>query len=268
MRESWQVQDELTTDLEGITSVTVRIVAGDVAVTTGEAPSRLEVRRHGGPPVEVSVHDGHLEIAHPKPASLLHSLIDMIGSSRHRCSVSVIVPPEATSEVTTVSAPVVVSGLQARTKVKTVSGDVTLSDLADHVDVKTVSGDVESRGIAADLKAKTVSGSVTVVDGSCTWVDAKTVSGEVILDLELRAEGVYEIATVSGPVAVRTEVQPNVLVEATSVSGEIITDFGLGWEDDRPGRRTLRERIGDATARLVLKTVSGDMRLLRRREAA
>jgi DUF4097 and DUF4098 domain-containing protein YvlB len=98
-------------------------------------------------------------------------------------------------------------------------------------------------------------------------VDAKSVSGEVLLDLDLDPSGTYDVSTVSGDVAVRTTSDPDLSVDAKTVSGEVVSDFGLDF-DARPGRRELHDTIGNGGARLRVKTVSGDLRVLRGRVAA
>ncbi len=265
---SWSVEDTLSIDLEDVREVDLGIVAGEVAVTATDGPAHLEVERISGPPVEVELVDGRLRIHHPKREGLLELLDRFGGSGKPEASVVLAVPSGARLRAKAVSAPVLVSGLGARTSVKTVSGDLTLKDLADEVDVKTVSGDVEAKGVTADLKAGTVSGSVTLVDGACRWVRVKTVSGDVLLDLDLDPSGVYDLGTVSGDVALRTGADPSVVVEAQSVSGAVVSDFGLDWDELRPGRRVMRRRVGSGEARLAVKTVSGELRLVRRREAA
>jgi putative adhesin len=266
--DAWKVEDTLETDVEELRQVIVRIVAGEVTVTAGPT-SRIEITRESGAPVDVRLRDGILNVAHPDAdmAPLERMIKWLTEGRRHRCTVAITASPDAKINLVAVSAPVVVSGFAGGTRVKTVSGDVTMSSLASSVDVKTVSGDIEAKGINAELKAKTVSGDLTVVDGSCRWVDAKTVSGEVMLDLDLDPSGSYDITTVSGNVAVRTISEPNLAVDAKTVSGEVISDFGLGF-DSKPGRRQLYDTIGTGGARLHVKTVSGDLRVLRGRAAA
>lgn len=264
-----RVSDTLETDvLEPVDRVVVRVVAGEVTVTTG-ATTRVEVRRESGTEVEVSVRHGTLSVSQPdKRLSPLERFVRAVsGGQRQRCSVAIAAPPEATVDVVAVSAPVVVSGSQTGTHVKTVSGDITLSQIGNAVDVKTVSGDIEAKDIAGDMRLKTVSGDVAVVDGQCRKVDAKAVSGDVLLDLDLDAAGTYDISTVSGDVALRTTAEPDLHVEASTISGHLVTDFGIHWED-KPGRRHVRETIGEGGARLWVKTVSGDLRMLRGRQAA
>ncbi len=103
-----------------------------------------------------------------------------------------------------------------------------------------------------------------MAEGDTRLVQARTVSGDVDLDLRLRASGHYDVATVSGDIGLRTPEEPSMVVEATSVSGDLITDLGLDWEDPRPARRRVRRTFGGGDSRLVLKTVSGDLRLLQR----
>jgi len=267
--DAWKVSDELSTQLpDDLTRVVVRVVAGDVTVTSGPV-GRLDVRRESGADVTVEMHNATLFVSQPDPdlAPIVRFFKMFTEGSRHRCSVHIVAPPNAEVSVTTVSAPVVVSGFDRESKVKTVSGDVTLSDLRNEVGVTTVSGEIEAKGIAAGMRLKTVSGDVAVVDGACRFVDAKTVSGDVLLDLDLDPAGTYDVSTVSGEVAVRTISEPNLSVDATSVSGSLVSDFGIGWEA-RPGRRTVSETIGTGGARLYVKTVSGDLRVLRGRTAA
>ncbi len=271
---TWQVTDErLAVPLAGLTEGTLRIVAGEVVVAAGEGEPLLEVDRTSGPPVEVSFEDGRLHVRHANPGGqpgVLGLLGRFLGGEEDTVGATVALrcPPSTPLQISTVSAPVVATGLGARTGLKTVSGDVTLKDVAGQVDAKTVSGDLDAIGVAAELRLKTVSGSMSVVDGACRWVEGKSVSGDFVLDLDLDPRGVYSFKTVSGLVALRTGADPSVLVEASSVSGSVVSDFDLDWEDDRPGRRRLHRSIGGGEARLVVKTVSGDLRLLERRVAA
>ncbi len=266
--ERWVIADEFSTDLEEIQRVVVRVVAGEVTVTRGDT-SHIDVRRESGDEVHVEFQNGTLFVSQPDPdAAPLERFYRMLTSGRrHRCTVAIVAPASARIQVSTVSAPAVVSGFDGGTDVNTVSGEVTLSNLSGELDVKTVSGDIAAKGIAAGIKLKTVSGDMDVVDGSCRWVDAKSVSGDVLLDLDLHPQGTYDVTTVSGTVSLRTTAEPDLAVEATSVSGHLVSDFGIGWAS-KPGRKYTSETIGSGGARLWVKTVSGDLRVLSGRAAA
>lgn len=264
----WKVSDELDVELAEVDKVVVRIVAGDLVVTTGTSP-HLYVRRESGADVSVELNHGTLHVSQPESdmAPIERIWKYVTEGRRHRSRVHITAPPGAQIDLTTVSADIVASGFEGGSKLKSVSGDVTLSDLKHEVDVKTVSGEIEAKSIAAGLKLKTVSGDIGVADGACRWVDAKTVSGDVLLDLDLDPQGTYDITTVSGNVGLRTTADPNVAVDATTVSGRVVSDFGLDW-DRAPGRKRLMQTIGEGGARLWVKTVSGDLRVLRGRTAA
>ena len=268
--EHWKVEDHLDIDLEDVVEdARISIVAGDVAVTAAEGPAHLEVHRVSGSALDVTLDDGVLRVSHRDPSqSILRWIVDGL-SSRNRAEATVVLslPATAALDIKTVSAPVVTSGMRSRTHLKTVSGDVVLDDIHQEVDVKTVSGDIAARHLHADLRAKTVSGALSVVDGSLPWLDAKAVSGDITLDMQFHAGGVYDATTVSGTVSFRTTDDPSLIVDATSVSGRLVSDFGLSWTS-APGRRKIREQLGDGGARLFVKTVSGDLRLLRRKQEA
>lgn len=275
--ESWRVADSLEQDLGDVRQVIVRAVAGEVTVTAqdeaerlpGTGRARIEVRRESGAEVHVDVRDGVLHVSQPDPdLAPIERIFRMLTEGRrHRCWVAITAPPGAKIDVTTVSASVIVSGFDGGTKVKCVSGDVTLSRLQTAVDVKTVSGDVEAKDIAAELKLKSVSGDCAVVDGACRFVDATTVSGDVVLDLDLDTSGSYDVNSVSGDVSLRTTSDASLAIDLKTVSGAFISDFGPVAKEGR-GRRNVHHVIGDGGARLWVKTVSGDLRLLSGREAA
>lgn len=260
-----RVKDSLSVDLDDVHRVVVSIVSGEVTVTAGEQP-HLDVRRESGDEVHVRCGEGLVHVAQPDASSSgLARLLTLVGTRRERCTVAITAPPGAKLEITTVSAPIVASGFTGGARIKTVSGDVTLSKLADKVDVKTVSGDVDAKDVSEELKLKSVSGDLSVVDGVCRYVDAKAVSGDVLLDLDLDPTGTYDVSTVSGSVSLRAKGEPNLTVDAKSISGAFMSDFGGDWSRE-PGRRSLHHTIGNGGARLWVKTVSGDLRLIHGRE--
>lgn len=130
----------------------------------------------------------------------------------------------------------------------TVSGDVTVQGLRSDVRAATVSGDVEvaTSGIA---KASTVSGDLDIALGSAEWKD-------------------LEYQTVSGDITVRIPAGVGAEVEASTLSGDFASDFDVVLRG-RTGRRwvgsAVRGTIGDGGRSLTLKSVSGDVRILRAR---
>lgn len=85
------------------------------------------------------------------------------------------------------SGDVVLGAVAGLLKVKSGSGDVVVRDAGDGVDAIVGSGDVAVRGVDHGVvKAKTGSGdvAVSIVEGTATYLDVSTVTGELRSDLD------------------------------------------------------------------------------------
>ena len=207
--------DELVElDLDGIREAHIHIISGAVAATAGPPPGQVRVRFDPDAPVDVTFEDGVLEVRREPPRSFLFLREDVV--------VELTAPEDVLVRIGVVSASAAVRGFADRVDVQTVSGRVTLDDLGGPVRVKTVSGDIEARALRDTVSVNTVSGDFTLVDGSCSEVDAKTVSGDVILDLRIDPEGSYAVKTLSGDVALRVDADEP-LVQVRTMSGKVST---------------------------------------------
>jgi DUF4097 and DUF4098 domain-containing protein YvlB len=123
--------------------------------------------------------------------------------------------------------------------VRTVSADATVSGATSFVDVRTVSGEVRVDGQPREVAASSRSGSVTV-SATTGRVKAESVSGEVRVSGDVRDR--VEASTVSGELTVEART-PEAHVE--TVSGDVT--------------------LGALSGRAEVSTVSGDVRLAGRR---
>ena len=257
---TWTVEDRLDTLLDGVRECHVHIVGGEVAIAAGDCPSALEVERLAGEPPVVEVSDGVVEVRYDTPPGL--------PPFRRAAAVGLTVPPTTDVIVVTVSAEVIVAGLVGETSLTTASGSIALDGVGGRVRVRTASGEVGVRSPMASLRCETVSGDVTVADGHSPAVSARTISGALLLDVDLRPGGEYELATVSGRVALRLEDEPSVRVDVRSLSGRIESAFELEGGGRGPGGRRLSGAVGRGEADLTVRTVSGNVALLRPMAAA
>src|SRR3954449_7893399 len=184
---------------DAIHAVDVRVVSGHVDLVCGEGDgAHIEVTEIDGPPLQVTVDNGRLTIAHED----LHwpSLLGfrLRARERRRAVVSIAVPSRCSAMVGVVSADAIVAGLGGDVTVRCVSGDVTLDRTGGDVEVQTVSGDVELRDVAGAISLTTVSGGMTVVDGRPPSVRAKSVSGDVTLDLRSTGPATVEVPRGAG----------------------------------------------------------------------
>jgi hypothetical protein len=267
--QEWTVDHPQVIDVdEPVTELAIRIVAGHVDVVTVDDPraSRVEVTDIEDAPLLVSIDGGVLTIQHERVSwdGILGWLRSDRKLERRRAVVSVAVPQTCSARIGVVSASAVIAGLTGEVRVRCVSGEVVLDEVTGEVDVESVSGDVEARNLNGELSLRTVSGGLTVVDGRSGQVRAKSVSGDVALDLHPDRRIDIDVTTVSGDVTVRLPATTGVTVDLASTSGDLACACdGLNLQK-RPGSRRLSGSIGDGAGALHGRTVSGRVALLTR----
>lgn len=253
----WELSEPGAIDLgdEPVRQVKVRTVAGNVDVTATTGPARLEITAIEGKPLVVTLENGVLSVAYEDLS--WGGLLSWSFDRSRSVDVSIAVPPDCPVELGVVSATALVSGMTAPTAVKSVSGDVTLDGLSSRVKAQTVSGTLETQALDGALDFETVSGDLTVAGGRCDSLHAKSVSGEILLDVEAAD---VKVKSVSGDVLVRLPEDSGLQVAVKTVSGKLTA----GFDELRPNGRRLEGRVGDGTGRLQVQTVSGDVAVLRR----
>ena len=248
---------------EPIRAVDLRVVSGHVDLVCGDGDgAQVEVTEIEGPPLRVTVANGRLTIAHEdlQWSSLLN--FRLRSRERRRAVVSVAVPMQCSATVGVVTADAIVAGLTGDVTVRCVSGDVTLDGTGGDLQVQTVSGDVELRDVEGAISLTSVSGSVTVVDGRPPSVRAKSVSGDVTLDLHSTGAVMVDVTTVSGDLTMRLPASTGLDVDVVSTSGEVASAFDGVELSKRPGVHRMSGRVGDGTGRLRGRSVSGRVALL------
>ena len=266
--QEWTVDSPQAIDIdEPVTELNVRIVAGHVDVVPVDdlGGARVEVTDIEDAPLLVSLDGGVLTIQHERVSwDGILGWLRLNRMERRRAVVSVAVPAQCNAHIGVVSANAVVAGLGGAVKVRCVSGEVVLDEVTGAVDVESVSGDIEARRLNGGMSMRTVSGGLTVVDGTSGEVHAKSVSGDVALDLQPHQAVDIDVTTVSGDVTVRLPGDAGLKVDVSSTSGDLACAFdGLDLHK-RPGSKRLSGSIGDGTGVLHGRTVSGRVALLAR----
>lgn len=264
---TWAIAEpqKLTFD-EPVTALRVRIVNGTVNVVgTDEPTARLEVTGIEGPPLIVTQQDGVLTVTYEDLAwQGLLKWFDRKGWHRN-AAVSLAVPAGSRVEVGVVGAGAFVSGIRGRTDVRGVTGDTTLVGLAGPVGAETVSGNVEAQAVTGDLRFHSVSGDLTVIEGAGTSVQAESVSGDMVLDLDATGQPTdIRLTTVSGEVAIRLPHPADAKVEANTASGSVSNGFEDLRVNGQWGAKRITGTLGSGAGTLKATTVSGSIALLRR----
>ena len=261
----WTIDSPTTIDLPGVAALKVRVVSGSVAILGSEDAPSLDVASLTGQPLLVTHEAGILTITYEDLQ--WDGLKGWLHPQRHSADVTVTVPAGCPTQVGVVNASAIVSGISASISAKSASGDITLDGVTGNVDAKTVSGDLEARGIDGEVAFNSVSGGLTLAGGSVSRLAARTVSGQVTADIDLRDGSGLRVTTVSGDVAVRIPASASARVNLKSTSGRVRSGFdGMGT---RPGRgpTVLSATIGSGSADLTVSSMTGDVTLLARAQS-
>ena len=258
----WIIDAPKTLEFDGVAALRVRVVSGTVAVLASESAPAVDVASLTGQPLLVSHEAGILTITYEDLS--WDGLLGWLRPQRHSAEVTVTVPRGCPTQLGVVNASAIVSGISANISVKSVSGDITLDGVTGKVDAKTVSGDLEARGLDGGVAFNSVSGDLTLAGGSVLELDAKTVSGKVTADVDLRPDGGLRVTTVSGEVAVRLPASTSAAVDLRSTTGRVRTGFDGLHSARSPGSGTVTGTLGTGAGKLTVTTLSAAINLLQR----
>ncbi|GLX01788.1 DUF4097 family beta strand repeat-containing protein [Microtetraspora sp. NBRC 16547] len=263
---NWTIEKPAQLTFGPVSQVSVRIVAGRLAVLASDGPPTLEVGDIDTPPLVVTHdEDGRLTVAYKDLT--WDGILGWLRPGKRIITATLTVPKDCPVQVGVISASAVVAGFEGRTNVKSVSGEIVLDGVTGDVSAETVSGSVESRGLAGDLSFTSVSGELTVAGGAPRRLRANTVSGRITADLELAPTGHVTLNSVSGDIVVRLPHTVDSGVALRSASGDLKAAFSGLESNNRPGARTLTGRLGGGMASVTATTVSGDVTLLSKESA-
>jgi DUF4097 and DUF4098 domain-containing protein YvlB len=230
-------------------------VADDVEKVEIEATSnglRVEVRNKRN---QRRVDPTHLELMLPVGASIEAEGVSsdlMVEGSRGE-----------TILLNTVSGDVEVEAESNRVDMSTVSGDIEFEGSANRIDVESVSGDVSLEGISGEVEASTVSGDMSVKSDVVDRARFESVSGDIVVALELANDGRLTGDSMSGDFHLRLPANQEASFTAQSYSGNIRSDFGEVEKVSRGPGSTLKTRLGSNGARIRLESFSGDITIRR-----
>lgn len=191
------------------------------------------------------------------------------------------VPKAAALDVSVVSAPLVIDGMEggnievntvsgktrinARTpslKVDSVSGGIELAGHASRADLQTVSGDILAPNLGNEASLQTISGEIQAQGGPWQKLSLSTVSGDVQLTGGLTSDGKISIDSMSGDVQLQLPANIVGNLHASSFSGDLRTDFGTVQEPEHGPGSSLDTQLGSGgNARIKIETFSGDLRV-------
>jgi DUF4097 and DUF4098 domain-containing protein YvlB len=269
--------------------VSITNVAGDITVTAGSGDEMaIEAVKHGdrGTLDRVSV------VIDDRPGRVdVRTEYDRVFSRNNNVSVdyTVTVPGDVALDVYSVSGQIKVDGVKGSMRIGSVSGDITSTNTPMVEYVRTVSGKVELSGVVngGSLSLSSVSGSIGVSGVRTRSLDLNTVSGDIHLrdaaverltsrsvsggfeySGALARSGSYEVNSHAGDIRFTLADSTGFELNASSFSGSIRSDYAGTTSVDRrrrgPRNEAVHSTVGDGSARLELRSFSGNIVISKR----
>ncbi|RKS71705.1 putative adhesin [Actinomadura pelletieri DSM 43383] len=261
----WTIDEPTTLDFDGVVALRATLIAGNVSVLASDERPAVIIGAVEGPPLLVTHDAGMLTITHER---VWEGVLSWLRTEPCSATVTVTVPHDCPVGLNLVSADAVVTGLTSRTSVKSVSGDVTLDGVTGAINANTVSGRIEAQGLDGAVSFVSITGDLSLAGGTVDRLTARTVGGRIAADAALSGDGLVEVTTVSGGVALRIPDSTDARVGLNSAAGRIETTFVELDEQESFVARGRSGTLGNGSARLTVNTVSGSITLIGRDDAA
>ncbi len=149
-------------------------------------------------------------------------------------------------------------------QLETVNGRVNLEEADGNIEVQSTNGRVTVTGASGEIAATSVNGRVTLQGIESSDVRAETTSGGVYFDGTIVDGGRYTLNTHSGDVVVAMQEGVNATFGVSTFSGNLDTAFPVTVTGTRARGRPFSFTLGDGSARVELRSFSGDIELTRR----
>jgi hypothetical protein len=126
---------------------------------------------------------------------------------------------------------------------------------------RTVDGDVDAASLDGNVEACSVLGSIRI--STAGYARARTITGSITATLgNANWPGQIEFETITGEITLKLPANLNTELHAESTTGNITTEFPLTVQGSAT-RQSMNGSIGNGGRKLLLKTISGPIRLLR-----
>jgi hypothetical protein len=242
----WSIAGPQSIEVPGVERLRIVVARGEIDVIGRDEPgARIDVHEIGGPPLSIRDDDGVLRIGGVEGAGT-------------QASITVLVQRDAAVEVQVVSAEVLVSGMKNGLRIGTVSGDVVCDATAGPARLEGTSGELALREHEGAVEVTTVSGALTV-SGSVTRFECDGVSADLFLDLEVPDR--VQARTVSGEVLLRLGPDRPAAYAIRTISGSVEVD-GVHVGGGRSGYRGGWGAPGAEPVQVQLDSASGTVRIV------
>jgi DUF4097 and DUF4098 domain-containing protein YvlB len=242
------------TEADPAGTVEISNTAGSVLVT-GWDRNEVEVTGELGKGTE------RLDFTQDDKVTRIKVVLPERASNVDETDLVVKVPVGSLVSVNTVSADIGVQAVRGTQRLQSVSGDLRTETSGEDLECRTVSGDVTIAGSGRKGLVSITSGDFTLAVGATSRSRLRSTSGNLTLQGSLAPDARVDIESISGDVRLDLVGKTGADYDVASFSGEIRPCFGpkpVRTDEYAPGKEW-RHQEGDGSARVRIKTLSGDV---------
>lgn len=165
--------------------------------------------------------------------------------------------------VETISGSMDVATSSQEIRLETISGSIRLEEAGEgaRAVIQTISGSSRITGFSGEVEGSSVSGGIDLSRSELSRAEIVNTSGDINVEAEFAAGGVYRFKSISGDIAVTFENEPNADFDVSTFSGDIDNDFGP--EPKKVSRYTPNQELkftaGEGDGEVRIGTMSGDI---------
>jgi DUF4097 and DUF4098 domain-containing protein YvlB len=202
--------------VDGHSVVTIHNPNGTITIHSWNKPEVMVSADHASDRVEVDATQMGNRID-----LVTHTLANSVTPEEFEANYQISVPQDAELQIHDDSGLVEVNQVFGDMAVETVGAGVNLADAAGYVTVKTVGGDFQCSRCAGQVQVQSISGNVRLIQMRSYKIFASTSNGDILLDGEFLANGVYRLKNYSGSINVRFSPGDSFDLNAQSVHGKL-----------------------------------------------
>ncbi len=244
--------------------VTLHNSSGNVVIRTWQKPEVQVTANQTSPKVDVNAQQqGNMIVIATR------ILTDNVTPADLETDYQISVPPETELSIHDDSGKVNVKGVLGDMTYETVSADVSLNQVTGYITVHTVGGSFTCNECSGGIEANSISGAINVIGSESSNVQARSSTGNILLDSDLLPNGLYQLRDYSGQVDVFFSPSDSFDVTAISLHGKVVNQANLKQQSQPqrylpPYARSLFGVYNQGHARLVINSFSGTIQIRRR----
>jgi DUF4097 and DUF4098 domain-containing protein YvlB len=245
--------------------VTVRNSSGKITIKSWRRSEVQVVANHNSQKVEVDARQkgNMVEMS-------THILTDDVTPADLEADYQITVPEETEVNVHNDSGSVDVDNVLGDMAFETVAADVNLNRITGYISVHTVGGSFTCNQCSGRIEANSISGAINLIGSESSNVQARTSTGNILLDSDLLPNGLYHLRNYSGHIDVLFSPSDSFDVTAISMRGKVENEADLKESPSYkrhlpPFARSLFGVYNEGKARLILNSFSGTI-VIRRRQ--